>query len=196
MEFALALEAAATRGDDARAILTGCLGAVVFTTLVVGGLTTRALGWLGIEMRTRPGPGEKRGQGRVGSIVSPSPPSRTGSRSESASASAALREGSSGDRCADDDRSSSHDDDDDDDDVEAGTRALVTSGRSDGGTRVRNGGNRNAAGGSRGNLADVSAPVRVSSAEDVDYMEHARTIMSSASPRCSPCRKGIATGQG
>ena len=77
MAFALALEAAATRGDDGRAILTGVLGAVVFTTLVVGGLTTRALGWLGIEMRTRPGPGEKRGQGRVGSIVSPSPPSRT-----------------------------------------------------------------------------------------------------------------------
>jgi len=175
MAFALALEAAATRGDDGRAILTGVLGAVVFTTLVVGGLTTRALGWLGIEMRTRPGPGEKRGQGRVGSIVSPSPPSRTGSRSESASASAALP-GSSGDRCADDDRSSSDDDDDDDDDVEAGTRALVTSGRSDGGTRVRNGGNRIAAGGSRGNLAGVSGAVAGVGAEDVDYMEHARTI--------------------
>lgn len=174
MAFALALEAAATRGDDGRAILTGVLGAVVFTTLVVGGLTTRALGWLGIEMRTRPGPGEKRGQGRVGSIVPPSPPSRTGSLG-SASASAALP-GSSGDRRADDDRSSSDDDDVDDDDVEAGTRALVTSGRSDGGTRARTGGNRLAAGGSRGNLAGVSGAVAGVGAEDVDYMEHARTI--------------------
>ena len=69
------------------------------------------------------------------------------------------------------DRSSS-----DDDDAEAGTRALVTSGRSDGGTHHRGSNQRSAGGGSRGNLADVSAPVRVSSAEDVDYMEHARTI--------------------
>lgn len=57
----------------------------------------------------------------------------------------------------------------DDDDAEAGTRALVTSGRSDGGTHHR-GGNRLAAGSSRGSLTDVSG------AEDVDYMEHARTI--------------------
>ena len=63
-----------------------------------------------------------------------------------------------------------------DDDAEAGTRALVTSGRSDGGTHHRGSNQRSAGGGSRGNLADVSAPVRVSSAEDVDYMEHARTI--------------------
>ena len=48
MAFALALEAAAERGDDGRAILTGTLGAVVFTTLIVGGLTTRALSALGI----------------------------------------------------------------------------------------------------------------------------------------------------
>ena len=78
--------------------------------------------------------------------------------------------GGPGDRFSDD-RSSS-----DDDDAEAGTRALVTSGRSDGGTHHRGSNQRSAGGGSRGNLADVSAPVRVSSAEDVDYMEHARTI--------------------
>ena len=52
----------------------------------------------------------------------------------------------------------------------------MTSGRSDGGTRVRNGGNRIAAGGSRGNLAGVSGAVAGVGAEDVDYMEHARTI--------------------
>ena len=57
MAFALALEAAATRGDDGRAILTGVLGAVVFTTLVVGGLTTRALGWLGISTASVAGAG-------------------------------------------------------------------------------------------------------------------------------------------
>ena len=176
MAFALALEAAATRGDDGRAILTGVLGAVVFTTLVVGGLTTRALAWLGISTR------EGGGQGRrtVGSVqTSVGQLSRSGSLG-SGSASAMERGGvgedrprgggGPGDRFSDD-RSSS-----DDDDAEAGTRALVTSGRSDGGTHHRGSNQRSAGGGSRGNLADVSAPVRVSSAEDVDYMEHARTI--------------------
>ena len=160
MAFALALEAAATRGDDGRAILTGCLGAVVFTTLVVGGLTTRALGWLGISTASAAGAGAGAGGrgGRTGGSVQPSPPSRSGSLGAAASASAMERGGVA------EDRSTSSDDDD----AEAGTRALVTSGRSDGGTHQR-GGNRLAAGSSRGSLTDVSA-------EDVDYMEHARTI--------------------
>uniref|UniRef100_A0A7S0IGM3 Cation/H+ exchanger transmembrane domain-containing protein n=1 Tax=Micromonas pusilla TaxID=38833 RepID=A0A7S0IGM3_MICPS len=162
MAFALALEAAATRGDDGRAILTGVLGAVVFTTLVVGGSTTRALAWLGIST------GEEGGRGRrTGGSVGRQPSvGQLGPGEDRLIDSRTI--GGPGDRFSDD-RSST-----DDDDAEAGTRALVTSGRSDGGTHHR-GGDRRLAGGSRGNLADVSAPVRVR-AEDVDYMEHARTI--------------------
>lgn len=51
-----------------------------------------------------------------------------------------------------------------DDGDEAGTRALLTSGRSDGGTHRR--------GGSASNLTASSAMEPA----DVDYMEHARTI--------------------
>ena len=150
MAFALALEAAATRGDDGRAILTGVLGAVVFTTLVVGGLTTRALAWLGISTR------EGGGQGRrtVGSVqTSVGQLSRSGSLG-SGSASVMERGGVGEDLPrggGPGDRSSS-----DDDDAEAGTRALVTSGRSDGGTHHRGSNHRSAGGGSRGNLADLS----------------------------------------
>ena len=43
MAFALAMEAAAKRGEDGRAMLTSTLGAVLFTVLVVGGLTVPAL---------------------------------------------------------------------------------------------------------------------------------------------------------
>ena len=49
MAFALAMEAAATRGDDGHAMLTSTLGAVLFTVLVVGGLTVPALRRLGVE---------------------------------------------------------------------------------------------------------------------------------------------------
>ena len=49
MAFALAMEAAATRGEDGRAMLTSTLGAVLFTVLVVGGLTAAALRRLGVE---------------------------------------------------------------------------------------------------------------------------------------------------
>ena len=77
MAFALALEAAATRGDDGRAILTGVLGAVVFTTLVVGGLTPRALAWLGISTREE----SAREGGRWGSVqTSVGQLSRSGAR--------------------------------------------------------------------------------------------------------------------
>ena len=49
MAFALAMEAAAKRGEDGRAMLTSTLGAVLFTVLVVGGLVVPALRRLGIE---------------------------------------------------------------------------------------------------------------------------------------------------
>ena len=49
MAFALAMEAAAKRGEDGRAMLTSTLGAVLFTVLVVGGLTVPALKKLNIE---------------------------------------------------------------------------------------------------------------------------------------------------
>ena len=49
MAFALAMEAAAKRGEDGRAMLTSTLGAVLFTVLVVGGLTVPALRRLGVE---------------------------------------------------------------------------------------------------------------------------------------------------
>ena len=49
MAFALALEAAARRGDDGHAMLTGTLGAVLFTVLVVGGFVVPALEHLGIR---------------------------------------------------------------------------------------------------------------------------------------------------
>ena len=66
MAFALALEAAATRGDDGRAILTGVLGAVVFTTLVVGGLTARARVARDLDQG---GGGQGREDGGIGSNV-------------------------------------------------------------------------------------------------------------------------------
>jgi NhaP-type Na+/H+ or K+/H+ antiporter len=49
MAFALAMEAASRRGEDGRAMLTSTLGAVLFTVLVVGGLTVPALRRLGVE---------------------------------------------------------------------------------------------------------------------------------------------------
>jgi hypothetical protein len=49
MAFALAMEAAAKRGEDGRAMLTSTLGAVLFTVLVVGGATVPALKRLNIE---------------------------------------------------------------------------------------------------------------------------------------------------
>ena len=140
MAFALALEAAAERGDDGRAILTGTLGAVVFTTLIVGGLTTRALSALGIGTRGS----------AHGSAAHEGAPSM--SRTSSATASAMERGGGDGGGERGDDES------------EAGTRALLTSGRSDGGTHRR--------GGSASNLTASSAMEPA----DVDYMDHARTI--------------------
>ena len=49
MAFALALEAAAKRGADGRAMLTGTLATVLFTTLGVGGFIVSALKRLGIQ---------------------------------------------------------------------------------------------------------------------------------------------------
>ena len=49
MAFALALEAAAKRGDDGRAMLTGTLGAVLFTVLGTGGFIVAALHYLNIQ---------------------------------------------------------------------------------------------------------------------------------------------------
>ena len=150
MAFALALEAAAERGDDGRAILTGTLGAVVFTTLIVGGLTTRALSTLGIGTR---GSHPATWTSATSATHEGGPPSM--SRTSSATASAMERGGGGdgGGEVGNDDES------------EAGTRALLTSGRSDGGTHRR--------GGSASNLLTASSSMEPA---DVDYMEHARTI--------------------
>ena len=58
MAFALALEAASRRGDDGRAMLTATMGAVAFTVLGIGGLTTTALRRFGIRSDVTP---ERRG---------------------------------------------------------------------------------------------------------------------------------------
>ena len=66
MAFALALEAAARRGDDGHAMLTGTLGAVLFTVLVVGGLVVPALEYLGISTKRGGGNGGINGGGSSG----------------------------------------------------------------------------------------------------------------------------------
>lgn len=66
MAFALALEAAARRGDDGHAMLTGTLGAVLFTVLVVGGLVVPALEYLGMSTKRGGGNGGINGGGSSG----------------------------------------------------------------------------------------------------------------------------------
>ena len=141
MAFALALEAAAERGDDGRAILTGTLGAVVFTTLVVGGLTTRALSTLGIGTRGSTSHGSAAHEGGAASM----------SRTSSATASAMERGGGGdgGGEVGGDDES------------EAGTRALLTSGRSDGGTHRR--------GGSASNLLTASSSMEPADVDYMEH---------------------------
>ena len=141
MAFALALEAAAERGDDGRAILTGTLGAVVFTTLVVGGLTTRALSTLGIGTRGSTSHGSAAHEGGAASM----------SRTSSATASAMERGGGGdgGGEVGNDDES------------EAGTRALLTSGRSDGGTHRR--------GGSASNLLTASSSMEPADVDYMEH---------------------------
>jgi hypothetical protein len=141
MAFALALEAAAERGDDGRAILTGTLGAVVFTTLVVGGLTTRALSFLGIGTRGSISHGSATHEG--------GPPSM--SRTSSATASA-MERGGGGDGGGEGGG---------DDESEAGTRALLTSGRSDGGTHRR--------GGSASNLLTASSSMEPADVDYMEH---------------------------
>jgi NhaP-type Na+/H+ or K+/H+ antiporter len=71
MAFALALEAASRRGDDGRAMLTATMGAVAFTVLGIGGLTTTALRRFGIRSDVTPerrGGSERDGFGADGAV--------------------------------------------------------------------------------------------------------------------------------